>query len=355
LLNVAGADELGRDVRPRVERLAAALTAAGLAPTVGGTAGANVAACDVAIACLTVPLMQHTDDAARLEIAAVLRVLGKGRLIAVAMEPRCTKPFSDAFANTALGAALGSSRPIDLSADGALFDEGVQDLVADVLMTNLQPSVVGNSAAAARQCFSETAVPEEIVETEGAVLRARKPSEVKAKVAAVQAAAASAGASPTSSPARRAVPPPPASPSTLTPAAARAAALAAEEKLEGITRPSEVKAMVAAKAAAGTSALGLPSMTLPRRLTDTTLELSQLSVTDVRKLFCGIGLAKYAPQVVKAKVSGTRLAQMDEAGLEALGMGQIHRRNLLGRLERFNESGVPAALLDPVASGGGGA
>jgi hypothetical protein len=94
LASVAGVDEKGRDGAVRVARLAAALTAAGLKPKVGGKAGVSAEGCTVGVLCLSQPFVHLSGAAVAAEYSEMVGAIERDSWLLVAMEPSCAAPLT---------------------------------------------------------------------------------------------------------------------------------------------------------------------------------------------------------------------------------------------------------------------
>ena len=91
-----------------------------------------------------------------------------------------------------------------------------------------------------------------------------------------------------------------------------------------------------------------------------TRELSSLSIAEVGRLLCSLGMDALAAGFAEHYVDGASLAQVDGHDLEKLGVGVgAVRRGLLARIDKLKTFGVPSQLLrddggGPAPAGGGG-
>jgi hypothetical protein len=77
-----------------------------------------------------------------------------------------------------------------------------------------------------------------------------------------------------------------------------------------------------------------------------TVPITELSVDDLTTLLNNLGFARYTPAIAAAGLDGAQICGATHSSLEALGVNLLHRRAILGRVEGFAASGVPALLLD---------
>jgi hypothetical protein len=324
-----GGDELGRDTRARVERLAAALSAAGLEVRVGdGGDAARLGDCYAGVVCLTAKYAQLADAPSCAELASVVGALGRDRIIAVALEPGCARPIAGPLAKY-LKAGM---TPLDLSADAesGQFGDAVKDLITEVVMTKLFPSASPSPAGAAAGADLEAI-------TGGASAEPAQSSQPASSPYRSSSAKAQSR-SPPKTPVKAKTP--------IKEQEVKKAALSAAESAVGMT-PSQVKSQAAAMGSPK-PAIALPAvqgLRTARRSSTSIVELSELSVDEVAGLMGGLGLHKYAPAFAKAGLSGEALGAQTDESLQELGLGALHRRTLLGRLEDFKSGGVPASLL----------